>query len=156
MRGLAAVALWLALLPGGSAEELRPDVALFPSGAEFRLELAISDEERALGYMFRERIPEDEGMLFFFERPGLHGIWMRNCKAPLDIIWLDGRSRVVHIEHDAPPCADGAPCPSMKPMRASSYVLEIAAGGARRHDLQLGDRVLLVEMATGRSVAATR
>lgn len=145
---LVAVALFAAIT------DVRPDVAIFPSGAEFRLELAITDEERSLGYMFREHIPDDAGMLFFFERPGRHGIWMRNCKVPLDIIWLDERSRVVHIERDAEPCVAGERCESLTPMRAASYVLEIAAGGAARHDLQLGDRILFVEAATGRNVAA--
>lgn len=125
------------------------DFAVFPSGDEFRLELAISDRERALGYMYREKIGGQEAMLFFFEEPGLHGIWMRNCLVPLDLIWLDLSHQVVHIVHSAPPCARNAECPSHTPMRNANYVLEAAGGTAKRTGLSVGDRIQLIEIDQG-------
>ena len=47
-------------------------VAVFPSGAEFNLELARTEQERARGYMFRERVGPGEGMLFFMGRRKLN------------------------------------------------------------------------------------
>ena len=71
---------------GGVAEW---GVAVFPSGAEFNLEIRVSDEERALGYMFRDSVGPRQGMLFMFDRPGRYGFWMKNCRVHLDLIWLD-------------------------------------------------------------------
>ncbi len=118
-------------------------VAIFPSGAEFSLEIAATDGQRRLGYMFREEVPADEGMLFLFGATDRHGIWMKNCRVPLDIIWLDEDFRVVEIAAGAQPCPADGPCPSMQPMRASRYVLEVAGGRAAEEKLTQGDLVII-------------
>jgi len=120
-----------------------PPAAVFPSGAEFRLEIAADDASRARGYMFREHVAEDEGMLFVFDVPERHAFWMRNCKVNLDIIWIDQGLRVVEIAHDQAPCPTEGRCPNIFPMRTASYVLEVAGGTSRREGLGLGDPVTL-------------
>jgi uncharacterized membrane protein (UPF0127 family) len=118
-------------------------VAVFPSGAEFSLEIAATPQQRQLGYMHREKIPANEGMLFLFDEPQRHGIWMRNCRAALDIIWLDKSLRVVEIFADAQPCPAEGPCPSMQPMQVADYVLEVAAGRAAAEKLRPGDLLVI-------------
>jgi len=142
--GFLAVALFAT--SNARAAKVVPEwaVAILPSGAEYRLELAVSDEERARGYMFREKIGEREGMMFFFDEPGPHGFWMKNCLVPLDIVWIDGDLRVVHIAEAAPPCPASGACPSIAPLRAATYVLEFAAGTARAQGLDVGDRVVIL------------
>ena len=100
-------------------------------------------ESRRVGYMFREYVGPDEGMLFVFDSPDRHSFWMKNCKVSLDIIWLDDAHRVVEIAHDLSPCPAEGPCPNVRPMRPASYVLEVAGGTARRERLVLGDPVSL-------------
>ena len=117
--------------------------AVFPSGAEFRLEIAADDLARQRGYMFREQVAADEGMLFIFDQPGQHPFWMKNCKVNLDIIWIDEAQRVVQIAHDRPPCPEVGDCPNIFPMRIASYVLEVAGGIARQQGLTRGDTVTL-------------
>ena len=118
-------------------------VAVFPSGAEFSLEIAKTDLERQRGYMFREKVPPQQGMLFLFGTRERHGIWMKNCRVPLDIIWLDESFRVVEIVAQAQPCPEDGPCPGMEPMRAADYVLEIAGGRAAEENLRPGDVVII-------------
>ncbi len=60
-----------------------------PSGKSVTAELAVSDEERARGLMFREKILPDQGMLFVFETEDLHSFWMKNTLVVLDMLWLD-------------------------------------------------------------------
>jgi uncharacterized membrane protein (UPF0127 family) len=117
-------------------------IAVFPSGAEFVLELARTEEERARGYMFRERVGPGEGMLFVFEQRDRHGIWMLNCRVPLDLIWLDDAFRVVDLALNVPPCAPGRPCPSTTPGMPARYVLEVAGGRAEAEGLAIGDTVV--------------
>ena len=120
-------------------------VAVFPSGAEFTLELAADDATRARGYMFRDRVGPHEGMLFLFDEPDHHSIWMKNCRVSLDIIWLDASFRVVEIAHELQPCPAHGPCPASFPMRSANFVLEVAGGTARREGLRAGDVLVLLE-----------
>jgi hypothetical protein len=108
-----------------------------PSGKVLRVEVMVEDEDRQMGLMFRPSLPEDHAMLFVFDAIGFHGIWMKNCKFPIDILWLDEQKRVVHLEEAVPPCrAD--PCPSYAPLRKAGYVVELNAGQARREKATLG------------------
>ena len=127
-----------------AAWALAAAVAVLPSGAEFTLEFAVDAETRARGYMFRERVGPREGMWFVFESPGRHGIWMKNCRVPLDLVWLDAARRVVHLAESAPPCPASGECPVVEPMRPALYVLELAGGTARKEGLKLGDTVVLL------------
>lgn len=115
----------------------RGELAL-PSGKVLQVELAVTPEQIARGYMFRSRVGRGEGMLFFMGELGFHSFWMKNCRVALDIVWLDEAWRIVHIEREVPPCA-ADPCPGYAPMQAALYVLEIRAGGAGKEGLKLGD-----------------
>jgi uncharacterized membrane protein (UPF0127 family) len=108
-----------------------------PSGKVLQTEVMIKDEDRQMGLMFRPSLPLDHGMLFLFAEPGLPGIWMKNCKFPIDILWLDESRRVVHLEEAVPPCK-AEPCPVYQPLRQASYVLEINARQARREKALVG------------------
>lgn len=147
---LAAAVLLAVHAAAGTSPSERWSVAVFPSGAQFTLEIAATDEERALGYMYREEIGPHEGMLFIFERSGRHGIWMKNCKVPLDIIWLDDAFRVVHVASEVPPCTRGEPCLSTVPPMPARYVLEIAAGRSEAEGLFPGDTIVVLSDGTGR------
>ena len=111
-----------------------------PSGKVLQAEVMVSDEDRAMGLMFRPSLPLDRGMVFIFETADFHAIWMKNCKFPIDIVWLDEQRRVVHVAEAVPPCK-AEPCPVYNPMRRASYVVELNAGQARREKAVLGARI---------------
>jgi uncharacterized membrane protein (UPF0127 family) len=111
-----------------------------PSGKVLQAEVMVSDEDRAMGLMFRPSLPMDRGMLFFFETADFHGIWMKNCKFPIDIVWLDEEKKVVDVKEGAPPCR-AEPCPVYQPMRRASWVVEINSGQAKREKLVRGAAV---------------
>jgi len=138
--------LAFALLATPCAAGEAPDwaVAVFPSGSEFALEIAADPETRRVGYMYREQVGPTEGMLFLFESTARHGIWMKNCKVALDIIWLDEQWRVVDIVEELPPCRDGEACIGVEPLAAARYVLEVAGGAAGAGGLKRGDRLVIL------------
>jgi uncharacterized membrane protein (UPF0127 family) len=90
--------------------------------------------------MFREKILPDQGMLFVYGREDFHAIWMKNTLVSLDILWLDGQQRVIHIEAFVPPCK-GDPCPSYLPPVPAVYVLELDSGTTSENGIRLGDRL---------------
>jgi uncharacterized membrane protein (UPF0127 family) len=114
-----------------------------PSGKVLQTEVMVKDEDRAMGLMFRPSLPLDHGMLFLFERPDFHGIWMKNCRFPIDILWLDAQRKVVHLAEKVPPCTarEDRDCPVYYPLGRASYVVELNAGQARREKALVGATV---------------
>jgi uncharacterized membrane protein (UPF0127 family) len=108
-----------------------------PSGKELHTELMVTDEERARGLMFRDALPRDHALLFVFEDSFFHAFWMKNCRFPIDIVWLDSERRVVHVAEDVPPCKRD-PCPNYQPLRRALYVVELNAGQAEREQVRVG------------------
>ena len=115
----------------------------FPGGKSVTAELAVSEEERARGLMFRKEILPGQGMLFVFREDGIHSFWMKNTLVSLDILWLDGDKRIIHIEADVPPCRE-EPCPSYGPLSPSRYVLELKAGRAAELGLEVSNRLQFI------------
>ena len=112
----------------------------FPDGFSVTAELAVTDEERQLGLMFRTEIYPDQGMLFVFEEEGYHSFWMKNVNFPLDILWLDKEKRIIHLESYVPPCQK-TPCSSYAPFLPALYVLELKAGSVEKKGLKLYDKL---------------
>ena len=110
---LAVVALALAVVVGAS-----PAVVplTLPSGKVLQAEVMVSDEDRAMGLMFRPSLPLDRGMIFLFGTADFHAIWMKNCKFPIDIVLARRGAPVVHVAEAVPPCK-AEPCPVYNPMR---------------------------------------
>jgi len=129
----------LAFLLLTNAAHASPDVVplTLPSGKVLQVEVMVKDEDRAMGLMFRPELPLDRGLLFVFDESEFHGIWMKNCRFPIDIVWLDDSHRVVHVAEAVPPCAK-EPCPVYQPMRKAVYVVEVNAGLARREKAAVG------------------
>ncbi len=102
-----------------------------------RVEVASTPEQLAQGLMFRRSLEADAGMLFDFGQSRPVSMWMKNTLIPLDMLFMDRRGRVVHVEEYAVP---GSLIPR-GPSEPVLGVLELAAGTARRLGLKPGDRV---------------
>ncbi len=86
--------------------------------------------------MFRESLPENQGMLFVFDRSDFWSFWMRNTLIPLDILWIDGEHRVVDLI-SIPPCKE-MPCPSYFPSEEAVQAIELNSGTAARFGIEEG------------------
>ena len=64
----------------------------------FNIEVMASDQERALGLMFRRSLPENSGMLFIYDPPQPATMWMKNTLIPLDMVFISADARVHRIE----------------------------------------------------------
>jgi uncharacterized membrane protein (UPF0127 family) len=120
-------------LPVGSLE------LHIPGSAPIRLkvEIAAKDAERQKGLMFRERLADDEGMLFLFPTERYNSFWMHNTLIPLDMIFIDADWNVVGIVENAKPMTDDP----RRVDRMSRYVLEVNAGFSARYGLAAGATV---------------
>ena len=128
---------WAADLPGETLITIKT-----PTGTLIQAELADTALKRAQGLMFREHIADDRGMLFIFGDAQPWTFWMKNTKIPLDIIWMDGKKTIIHIERNVPICTrpdDG--CPQYHSDEGALYVLELGAGRAAALQLQRGTKL---------------
>lgn len=93
-----------------------------------RVQVADTQEERALGLMYRETLESFDGMLFVFDDDSTAGFTMSRTLIPLTIGFYgadgDGVSQV-----DMEPCDDEpVRCPVYKSAGAYRYALEVAKG----------------------------
>lgn len=105
--------------------------------AKFQVEIADDEAERQHGLMGRAPLPDDRGMLFEFEGETERSFWMKNTPSPLDIVYIDGKGRVVSIARNTTPF-DETPIPSYG---AAKGVLEIRGGRADELGLKPGDQI---------------
>ncbi|MEQ1384021.1 DUF192 domain-containing protein, partial [Salmonella enterica] len=63
----------------------RESMTLVTSAGEkqITMEITESNEEKAKGLMFRAKLADDQGMLFFYDTPQDITMWMRNTYIPL-------------------------------------------------------------------------
>ncbi len=94
--------------------------------------------ERVIGLMHRGGMGTNECMLFVLPYSHRHGIWMRNMKFPIDVIWLDDRKRIVHIERSLPPCMSFN-CKVYSPDKDSRYIVELQSGYTKRNRIKIND-----------------
>ncbi|MEK7574622.1 MAG: DUF192 domain-containing protein [Patescibacteria group bacterium] len=104
-------------------------------GKTLKTFLADTPESRELGLSGRESLKNDEVMLFVFDKPGMHGIWMKDMKFAIDIFWLDNSGRIIYLVEDARP--DTFP-KIFTPNSPAKYVLESTASFARENSLKIG------------------
>ena len=139
----AWLAVFLLLLSGGFFIGYRSQSAInqvcFKKHC-FDVEIVQNDAERMKGLQFRKSLSPNHGMLFIFPESKPHSFWMKDTLISLDMIWMDDTRRVVHIEHNVPPCQQD-PCSGYSPQQDAMYVLEINAGEAQALGLKNGDRL---------------
>lgn len=137
---ICACALLFVALANAQAQEL-PTVELeikTRSGTHtFTAEVASTNETRAKGLMFREKMAPDRGMLFTYNTPRNITMWMKNTPLSLDMIFIRSNGEVATIAPNTVPFS----LDYISSGEDVSYVLEVIAGTAERIGLEPGDQV---------------
>ncbi|MEH1839498.1 MAG: DUF192 domain-containing protein [Nostoc sp.] len=113
--------------------------AIVPNGTMINLEVAQTQQQQAMGLMYRPALPDDRGMLFGFPSPQPVSFWMKNVPVALDMVFLQN-GVVKYIQAAAPPCAS-EPCPTYGPNTPINQVIELRSGRAAELKLKVGDIV---------------
>ncbi len=117
------------------------DLAIVTAGGarhDFRVELAVTPEQRSQGLMHRKTLAPDAGMLFLYAQPGELAMWMKNTFVSLDMLFISAEGEVVRIAERTEPL-------SLTTIRSGSPakgVLEVPGGTAARLGIRPGDRIL--------------
>ena len=97
--------------------------------------------EQTLGLSGRSELSDNEGMLFVFDKPNFHRIWMKEMKFSIDILSIDENLKIVDVKTDANP--ESFP-EIFEPRKKSSFVLELPSGFFKKHSLKIGDKLSFV------------
>ena len=137
----------MAIAPSAEAKFRKDKLTLKTSSGEhvIEVEIAVTNEEKSLGLMYRASVPPDTGMLFPYDRPQELTMWMRNTYASLDMLFIRADGTILRIEYGTEPMSERV-IASRGPVTA---VLELAAGEAKRLAVMPGDRVLHATFKTG-------
>jgi uncharacterized membrane protein (UPF0127 family) len=133
----------------GYAQPRLQTLKIYLGPKELTAEVALTDQERMTGMMFRTNIAENEGMFFVFPIPHKTGFWMKNVTVPLSVAYIDPEGTILEIHKLVPG--------NTNPVEATSsriqFVLETAQGWFERNGVSTGavirtDRGSLAETFT--------
>jgi uncharacterized protein len=113
---------------------------IFVDSTLVTVEVADTVEKRRTGLSGREALAVNQGMLFILDRPDFYGIWMKDMKFPLDVIWFDENLKIVDIERNIQPNS----YPQVfRPDQKATYILEVNAGFTEIYNIDVGDEIHL-------------
>jgi hypothetical protein len=101
-----------------------------------KVEVAQSEPQRMQGLMFREKLGAEDGMLFIFDEPAYHGMWMKNTLIPLSVAFVDANGVILNILDMEPQTLD-----SHMAAGPAVYAIETNKGWFERKKIKAGDRV---------------
>jgi uncharacterized membrane protein (UPF0127 family) len=132
MRSLVLVMM---LAAPALAQEL-PTVQLSAGMHLIRAEVAADFATRGRGLMFRKSLAQNAGMVFRFERPDLHCMWMKNTYIALSVAFLDEQGTIINIA-DMQPHSEQTHCAA----RPALYALEMTRGWFAERGIKPGSRL---------------
>ncbi len=100
-------------------------------------EAADTPQTQESGLMNRAGLDPNAGVLFLFSRAERQGLWMKNMRFPIDIVFITEDLRVLQVYAEVPPCA-AEPCPTYVSDAPVLYTLEVNAGFCARHNIVSG------------------
>ncbi len=101
-----------------------------------KAELAADFTTRMQGLMNRKSLAPNSGMLFVFDEPGIHCMWMKNTPLPLSVAFADAAGTIVSIS-DMEPHSEQSHCAA----RPAVYALERERGWFAKRGIKPGLRL---------------
>ena len=123
------------------AQEL-PVVQLKAGMHLIRAEVAADYSTRGRGLMHRKSLGQNAGMLFIFDQPAMHCMWMKNTYIPLSVAFLDDKGQIINIA-DMQPHSEQSHCAA----RPALYALEMAQGWFAQRGVKAGAKLGGLEQA---------
>jgi uncharacterized membrane protein (UPF0127 family) len=100
------------------------------------VEVAATDPQRSQGLMYRKKLGRQDGMLFIFDEPAYHSMWMKNTLIPLSVAFIDGEGRILNILDMEPQTLN-----SHTAAGPARYAIETNKGWFAQRKVKPGDKV---------------
>ncbi len=103
---------------------------------DIRAEIANTEPERLRGLMFRDKLPENGGMIFLYPHAQISAMWMKNTKIALSVAFIDSNGRILNVA-DMQPLSERAHVSA----GAAAYALEMKHGWFKKRGIKAGNIV---------------
>lgn len=115
---------------------------ILPDNFNVKAELALTKAETEKGLMYREVLPEGQGMLFVFNKETPHYFWMKNTFVNLDILFISADKTVNQAWENVPRSYAYTP-DNQVAIRGgmAKYVLELPAKSITKHKIKIGSKI---------------
>lgn len=116
----------------------------FPGAAaapRLTVELALTNDHRSHGLMFRPTLEDNQGMLFSWDDVRRRSFWMKNTCLALDMLFIADDLTIAGVVEQVPPMNErprGVACPA-------AHVLEVPAGWVRKYGVAPGQKITIEE-----------
>lgn len=106
------------------------------------VEVAVTPVQHQRGLMFRDKLGENEGMLFIFDNEESRFFWMKNTFIDLSIGYFDAKGVLIDVQEmksgKGVPEVALASYPSAHPAK---YALEMNKGWFKKNKIKLGSKL---------------
>ncbi|RWZ78238.1 MAG: DUF192 domain-containing protein [Candidatus Microsaccharimonas sossegonensis] len=130
------VLILVALVASYASRNFQPSSDLRLGSGVFTIQVATTDAARIQGLSGVDSLNANQGLLMVFPSDDTWGIWMKDMKVPLDIIWMNNEKKVIYMVTDASP--DLGTTKTFKPKDSARYVLEVPSGTVKNAGIQVG------------------
>lgn len=104
----------------------------------YQLEYADTEPKRIKGLSGRDKLDQNNGVLFVFNQSSSQCIWMKDMKFSIDILWLDHDKKVTKHEENVSPDT----YPTSYCQRDTKYVIELNSGDIQKNDIRIGQQLV--------------
>ena len=108
----------------------------------FNIEVVKSTYDIEKGLSGREKIADNQGMLFEFKDYDIRNFWMKDMKFPLDILFIDNEI-IKEITTLLKP--ENGTTPSYTSQNKVNYVLELNAGAINKYKISVGNTIEFIK-----------
>jgi uncharacterized membrane protein (UPF0127 family) len=131
------VLILVALVVSYMFRNFQPSSEVRLGSGVFNVQLATTDAARIQGLSGVDNLGANGGLLMIFQSDDKWGIWMKDMKIPLDIIWMNNEKKVIYIVTDASPNLGTSKI--FTPVDPARYVLEVSAGTVKNAGIKIGN-----------------
>jgi uncharacterized membrane protein (UPF0127 family) len=129
----------LALAAASAFAQPQPQLPVVQLNAGMNLihaEVAADYSTRGQGLMYRQSLGPNAGMLFIFDEPAIHCMWMKNTLIPLSVAFMDASGVILNIA-DMKPQTEESHCAAKPALLA----LEMTRGWFAQHGIKPGAKL---------------
>lgn len=135
LAGFVLLLVTLLLTQVVSAYFSPPKATLHLGDGKFSATIADTEATRIKGLSGTLHLPADHAMVFVFDGDARHGIWMKDMRYAIDIVWLNDAKQVVDFVMHVP--ADSYP-KVFTPKDNARYVVELKSGTVEKKNIRVG------------------
>lgn len=110
------------ILPG----MLQPKIDLRLGDGIFSARVAANEDDRVKGLSGVTELAPNQALLMAYPSESKWGIWMKDMKVPIDIVWLNKDKKVIYIVKNVSP--EDSTSVVYEPPTLALYVVELPAG----------------------------